>query len=76
MRGFDEAEGLYFTNVPQLRSKLGGDVQHHQVTVNAGYKRSASLSTSTMREAVTRLEHLFITLSSRCTISDLFKTNI
>mmetsp|Transcript_60862 Transcript_60862/g.122135 ORF Transcript_60862/g.122135 Transcript_60862/m.122135 type:complete len:610 (-) Transcript_60862:1395-3224(-) len=29
-RGFDEAHGLYFTNVPQLRSKLGPEVQHHQ----------------------------------------------
>ena len=29
-RGFDEADGLYFTNVPQLRAKLGKDVNHHQ----------------------------------------------
>jgi hypothetical protein len=29
-RGFESADGLYFTNVPQLRSKLGNDVHHHQ----------------------------------------------
>jgi len=29
-RGYHEADGLYFTNVPQLRSKLGSSVQHHQ----------------------------------------------
>ena len=30
LRGYHEADGLYFTNVPQLRSKLGSSVQHHQ----------------------------------------------
>ena len=29
-RGFDEAEGVYFTNVPQLRTKLGPSIEHHQ----------------------------------------------